>query len=68
MDELSEEQKLTVSRARKASAVPRPVLPRGRAVHGPSTGVYVKLEDTVRSFGEILDGKCDEICPSSSSA
>ena len=24
-------------------------------------GVYVKVEDTVRSFKEILDGKCDDL-------
>ena len=24
-------------------------------------GVYMKLEDTVRSFAEIVDGKCDDL-------
>ena len=24
-------------------------------------GVYVKVEDTVRSFQEILEGKCDDL-------
>ena len=24
-------------------------------------GVYVKLEDTIRSFAAVLDGKCDDV-------
>ena len=36
MDELSEDQKKIVNRALQGVAVLRPVLPRGRAVHGPA--------------------------------
>ncbi|MGI6045961.1 MAG: F0F1 ATP synthase subunit beta [Eggerthellaceae bacterium] len=60
MDELSEEQKLTVSRARKAQQF------LGQCFHVAEQftgqpGKYVKMEDTVRSFAAILDGECDEI-------
>ena len=60
MDELSDEQKLTVSRARKAQQF------FGQCFHVATQftglpGKYVKMEDTVRSFAAILDGECDEI-------
>ena len=60
MDELSEEQKLTVNRARKAQQF------FGQCFHVAEQftglpGKYVKLEDTIRSFAAILDGKCDDI-------
>jgi F-type H+-transporting ATPase subunit beta len=60
MDELSEEQKLTVNRARKAQQF------FGQCFHVATQftglpGKYVKLEDTIRSFAAILDGECDEI-------
>jgi len=60
MDELSEEDRLIVSRARKIErffSQPFHVAEQftGRA------GVYVRLADTVRSFKEILDGKCDDL-------
>ena len=60
MDELSEEQRLTVNRARKAQQF------FGQCFHVAEQftglpGRYVKLEDTIRSFAAILDGECDEI-------
>ena len=60
MDELSEDQKLIVNRARKAQQF------LGQCFHVATQftglpGVYVKMEDTVRSFAAILDGECDEI-------
>ena len=60
MDELSEEQKLVVNRARKAQQF------FGQCFHVATQftglpGKYVKLEDTIRSFAAILDGECDEI-------
>ena len=60
MDELSEEQKLTVNRARKAQQF------FGQCFHVATQftglpGKYVKMEDTVRSFAAILDGDCDDI-------
>ena len=60
MDELTEDQKLTVNRARKAQQF------LGQNFHVATQftglpGAYVKMEDTVRSFAAIIDGECDEI-------
>jgi F-type H+-transporting ATPase subunit beta len=60
MDELSEEDKLTVSRARKIQRF----LSQPFFVAQQFTGLegrYVKLEDTIRGFKEIVDGKHDDI-------
>jgi F-type H+-transporting ATPase subunit beta len=60
MDELSEDDKLTVSRARKIEKF------MGQPFHVAETftglkGVFCSREDTVRSFEEILGGKCDDL-------
>ena len=58
MEELSDEDKLAVSRARKIQKF----LTQPMSVAEPFTGrpgKYVKIEDTVRGFKEILDGKHD---------
>ena len=60
MDELSEEQKLVVNRARKIQQYLGQPFHVAEQFTG-NAGVYVKLEDTIRSFKEILEGKCDEI-------
>ena len=60
MDELSEEDKLTVARARRLQRF----LSQPFAVAEQFTGVqgkYVPLADTIRGFREILDGKYDHI-------
>ncbi len=60
MDELSEEDKLTVDRARKLQRY----LSQPFFVAAQFTGVegrYVKLEDTLSGFEEILAGKLDDI-------
>jgi F-type H+-transporting ATPase subunit beta len=60
MDELSEEDRLTVARARKIQRL----LSQPFHVAETFTGVpgeYVELQDTIRSFKEVLDGKCDQI-------
>jgi F-type H+/Na+-transporting ATPase subunit beta len=60
IDELSEEQKLVVARARKIQKF----LSQPFHVAEQFTGLpgrYVKIEDTVRSFKEVLDGKHDDI-------
>ena len=60
MDELTEEQKLTVSRARKIQQfLGQPFNVATQFTGMP--GVYVKLEDTIRSFAAIIDGMCDDI-------
>jgi len=60
IDELSEEDKLTVQRARKIQRF----LSQPFHVAEQFTGIpgaYVKIEDTVRSFKEVLEGKHDSI-------
>lgn len=58
MDELSEEDKLTVQRARKIQRfLSQPFHVAEAFTNMP--GRYVKLEDSIRSFKEILEGKHD---------
>ena len=60
MDELSEEDKLTVSRARKVQRF----LSQSFSVAEQFTGMkgqYVPLKETIRGFKKILDGECDDI-------
>jgi len=60
IDELSEDQKLTVARARKIQrffSQPFHVAEQFTGIKGK----YVKVEDTVRGFQEIVDGKHDDI-------
>jgi F-type H+-transporting ATPase subunit beta len=60
IDELSDEDKLTVARARKIQKF----LSQPFHVAEQFTGVpgrYVKLADTIRGFREIVDGKHDEV-------
>jgi F-type H+-transporting ATPase subunit beta len=60
IDELSEDDKLTVSRARKIERFfSQPMFVAEQFTSIP--GKYVSLKDTVRSFREILDGKCDSL-------
>ncbi|MEI8377835.1 MAG: F0F1 ATP synthase subunit beta, partial [bacterium] len=58
MDELSEEDKITVNRARKIQQFLSQPFATPEAFTGMK-GKYVKLEDTVRSFKEIVEGKYD---------
>ncbi|MBD2845888.1 F0F1 ATP synthase subunit beta [Paenibacillus sp. IB182496] len=60
MDELSEEDKLIVSRARKIQRFLSQPFHVAEAFTG-TPGTYVSVSDTVRSFKEILDGKHDEL-------
>ena len=60
MDELSDEDKLTVARARKIQRFLSQPFHVAEQFTG-TAGKYVKLEDTVRSFKEILDGKYDDL-------
>ncbi len=60
VDELSEDDKLLVSRARKMERFfSQPFVTAEQFTNVP--GIYVPLKDTVRSFREILDGKHDDI-------
>jgi F-type H+-transporting ATPase subunit beta len=60
MDELSEEDKLTVARARKIQRFLSQPFHVAEQFTG-TPGVYVRLEDTIRGFREILDGKHDDL-------
>ena len=60
MDELSEDDKLVVSRARKVQRF----LSRPFFVAGQFTGLegkYVPISETIRGFKEILEGKHDDV-------
>lgn len=60
LDELSEEDKLTVARARKIrNFLSQPFFVAEK--FSGYKGAYVKIEDTIRSFKEIVEGKCDDI-------
>ena len=60
MEELSDEDKLTVSRARKIQRFLSQPFFVAEAFTG-SPGRYVKLADTVKSFKEIVEGKHDDL-------
>ncbi|SEC15610.1 F0F1 ATP synthase subunit beta [Terriglobus roseus] len=60
IDELSEEDKLTVSRARKVQRFLSQPFHVAEVFTG-NPGKYVKVADTVRSFKEIIEGKHDDI-------
>ena len=60
MDELSDEDKLTVSRARKIQrffSQPFSVAEQFTGMEGK----YVPVKETIRGFKEILEGKHDDI-------
>ena len=60
IDELSDEDKLVVARARKIERfLSQPNFVAEQFTGTP--GEYVKLEDTIKGFQEILDGKHDEL-------
>ncbi len=59
MEELSEEDKKTVDRARRIQRfLSQPFFVAEQFTNNP--GKYVKLEDTIKGFREILDGKHDD--------
>jgi F-type H+/Na+-transporting ATPase subunit beta len=60
MDELSDEDKVIVQRARKIERfLSQPFFVAEQFTGTP--GKYVRLEDTIRSFQEVLDGKHDDL-------
>ncbi|HMB32217.1 MAG TPA: F0F1 ATP synthase subunit beta [Desulfohalobiaceae bacterium] len=60
MEELSDEDKLTVSRARKIQRFLSQPFHVAEQFTGMA-GAYVKTEDTIRGFKEILEGKHDDL-------
>lgn len=60
MDELSEEDKLTVSRARKMQRFLSQPFQVAEVFTG-SPGKYVDLPDTIKAFKEVLSGEYDHL-------
>jgi len=60
MDELSEDDKVTVSRARKIEKFLSQPFFVAEAFTG-APGKYVEVKDTIAGFKEIVDGKCDNL-------
>jgi len=60
MDELSEEDRLVVARARKIQRFLSQPFNVAETFTG-TPGVYVKLEDTIRGFKEVVEGKHDDL-------
>ena len=60
MDELSEEDKMTVERARKIEKYLSQPFHVAEVFTG-SPGVYVTLEDTINGFKGLLEGKYDDL-------
>ena len=60
MDELSEEDKLTVARARKIQRFLSQPFHVAEVFTG-TPGVFVKLEDTIKGFKGIVDGEYDDL-------
>ncbi len=60
IDELSDEDKVTVSRARKIQRFLSQPFHVAEAFTG-KPGKYVKIEDTVKAFKEICEGKHDDV-------
>jgi F-type H+-transporting ATPase subunit beta len=60
IEELSDEDRLTVARARKVQRFLSQPFHVAEVFTG-TAGVYVKLEDTIRGFQQIIDGQHDEL-------
>ena len=60
MDELSDEDKVVVQRARKLERFLSQPFNVAEAFTG-TPGKYVPLADTVRGFKDLVDGKCDDL-------
>jgi len=60
IDELSEEDKLTVSRARKIQRFLSQSFSVAEQFNG-IPGKYVPLKETIRGFKEIIEGRCDAL-------
>lgn len=60
MDELSDEDKLTVARARKIQRYLSQPFFVAETFTG-RLGKYVKLQDTIKAFKEIVEGRMDDI-------
>ena len=60
MDELSDEDKLTVARARRVQRFLSPPFAVAEQFTG-TPGVMVSIEDTIKGFNAIMDGEVDDL-------
>ncbi len=60
IEELSDDDKHLVYRARKTPEVPLAAVLGCRGLHRRTKGEFVPSRETVRGFGEIVDGKHDD--------
>ena len=60
VDELTDEQKLTVGARPPHRALPLPAVPRGRGLHRPARASTCRSRETIRGFKEIVEGKHDD--------
>ena len=60
MDELSEEDKQAVHRARRVAKISIITIPRSRTIYR-NTRVLVSIDDTIKGFNMILDGELDHL-------
>ena len=60
MDELSDEDKITVARARRIQRFLSQPFHVAEVFTG-TKGKYVPVKDTVKGFGEIIEGKHDDL-------
>ena len=60
MDELSEEDKLTVRRAQRIQLFLSQPFSAAEAFTG-QPGRFVEIEETVRGFGDLIEGRCDDL-------
>ena len=60
IDELSEEDRATVSRARKIQRFLSQPLHVAATFNGIE-GKYVPLKETIRGFRELIEGRCDDL-------
>jgi ATP synthase F1 beta subunit len=61
IDELSEDDKVTVARARKIQRLPVAARSTSPSSSPASRAAYVSLEDNIRSFRKIISGEMDEL-------
>ena len=61
IDELSDEDKLTVARARKVQRFFSQPFSVAEQFHRLEPGKYVPIAETVKSFRRILDGEFDDV-------
>ena len=60
MEELSEEDKLVVHRARRVQRFLSQTIPCSRTIYWFKKVLFVSIEDTIKGFNMIIDGEVDK--------